>query len=80
MAGAKIEVAGEGKNQQLIVVDVANGSKAWNAHLRKGDIILSVNRVLVKTLEEFKKMVGKNPKQILLNIQRGNTALFVIIR
>ena len=80
LAGAKIEVAGEGKNQHLIVVDVASGSKAWNAHLRKGDIVLSVNRAAVKTLEDFKTMVGKNTKQILLNIQRGNTALFIIIQ
>ena len=80
LAGAIIELEGEDKNQHLVVVGVENGSKAWNAHLRKGDIILSVNRVLVRNLEDFKKMIGKNNKQILLNIQRGNTALFIIIR
>lgn len=80
LAGAIIELKGEGKNQHLVVVDVENGSRAWNAHLRKGDIILSVNRVAVKSLEDFKKMISKSNKQILLNIQRGNTALFVIIR
>ena len=80
LAGAKIELAGEGNNQQLVVVGVENGSKAWQAHLRKGDIILSVNRVAVKSLEDLKKIVSQNNKQILLNIQRGNTALFIIIR
>lgn len=80
LAGAKIELKGEGKSKHLVVADVEHGSRAWNAHLRKGDIILSVNRVAVKTLEDFKKMISKSNKQILLNIQRGNTALFVIIR
>jgi len=80
LAGAKIELAGEGKNQQLVVVDVENGTKAWQAHLREGDIILSVNRVAVNSLEDLKKIVSQNNKQILLNIQRGNTALFIIIR
>lgn len=80
LSGARIEQAGEGKNQHLVVSDVENGSPAWNSHLRKGDIILSVNRIAVKTLEDFKKVIEQNNNQILLNIQRGNTALFVIIR
>ncbi len=80
LAGAEIEQAGEGKKEHLVVVKVKQGSPAWNAALREGDIIISVNRVLVKTIEHFQKVVGKDDKQILLNIQRGRNAMFILIR
>ena len=53
---------------------------AWNAHLREGDIILSVNRRPVSTLEELQRIIDDKDAQILLNIQRGRTALFVLIQ
>jgi len=33
----------------------------------------------VKTLEDFKKVIGNKDSQILLNIQRGRSALFILI-
>lgn len=80
LAGATIEQSKEGKDVNLVVTEVEQGSPAWNASLRKGDIILSVNRRAVKTLEDFKKIVGNKDKQILLNVQRGRSALFILIQ
>ncbi len=80
LAGATIEEKEKNGKSYLTVTEVQQGSAAWNAHLREGDIILSVNRIPVKTLEEFQKVVGDKDAQILLNIQRGRTALFVLIQ
>ena len=80
LAGATIEEKEEAGKSYLAVTEVQEGSAAWNAHLREGDIILSVNRRPVQTLDEFQKIVGDKDAQILLNIQRGRTALFVLIQ
>ncbi len=80
LAGAVIESHEENGNKFLVIANVARGSPAWNARLRKDDLILSVNRAPVKTLADLKKMVKFNDKQILFNVQRGQTALFILIQ
>ena len=80
LAGATIEQSNEGGDVYLLVTEVEQGSPAWNSSLREGDIILSVNRRAVKTLEDFKKIIGSKDRQILLNIQRGRSALFILIQ
>ncbi len=80
LAGAIIESHDEAGNTFLVIADVSRGSIAWNGRLRKGDLILSVNRAPVKTLGDIKKMVKFGDKQILFNVQRGQTALFILIQ
>ena len=79
LAGAVIESHEEG-NKFLVVSEVSRGSAAWNARLRQGDLILSVNRAPVKSLADLKMMVKPGDQQILLNVQRGQTALFILIQ
>ena len=71
LAGATIEEKEKGGKTYLTVTEVQEGSAAWQAHLREGDIILSVNRRPVQSLEDLQKLVGDKDTQILLNIQRG---------
>ena len=80
LAGATIEDHEEGGNKFLVVANVERGSPAWNARLRKGDLILSVNRSPVKTLADLKQLINPSDKQILFNVQRGQTALFILIQ
>jgi S1-C subfamily serine protease len=79
LAGAEIESHDEGGDQYLIVSEVLRGSAAWNARLRKGDLIISVNRAPVKTLSDLKNAVNEGDQQILFNVQRGQTALFILV-
>ena len=80
LAGASIEQMIENGESYLVVTEVEKGSPAWDSSLRQGDIILSVNRRPVKTLDDFRAVVGGKSQQILLNVQRGRTALFILIQ
>lgn len=56
-------------------------SPAWDAGLRGGDIILSVNRFRVQDIDDLQRVVLAGPKdEILLNIQRGKRAYFILLR
>ncbi len=80
LEGAVIQYHNKAGNKYVEITDVARGSPAWNARLRKGDMILSVNRIPVKTLPELKKNIKFSDKQILLNVQRGQIALFILVQ
>ena len=69
-----------GKLEGVLVLDVATDSPAWRAGLRKDDVITSVNRKPVKTAEEFAAAAGESSGSLLLNIRRGDGALFILIR
>ncbi len=69
-----------GRVEGLEVLDVERGSRAWRAGLRRGDVIVSVNRMRVKTLADLKRAVQARRDGLLLNIRRGEGALFIVIR
>jgi serine protease Do/serine protease DegQ len=51
-----------------------------SAGLLQGDIITSVNRKEVNNLQELTEILQNNGKTLLLNIRRGNGALFLYIQ
>lgn len=67
--------------QGVLILEVAQGSPAWRAGLRKGDVVMSVNRRPVTSLDEFSQAVKAVRRGgVLLNLRRGNGALFVLIQ
>lgn len=62
------------------VSNVAEGSPAASIGLRSDDIIVGVNRQRVSDIEELAERIEDADGVIALNIQRGNSNLFVIIR
>ncbi len=62
------------------VTQVANGTAAWKAGLRVGDVILSVNRVEVPDVESFVMLVGQTNGQLLLGVLRGNRTALLLIK
>jgi Do/DeqQ family serine protease len=62
------------------VHEVERGSPGWSAGLRAGDIIVSVNQQPVSSVDDVAKAVKRNQDALLLNIRRGNGALFIVIR
>lgn len=68
-----------GRVQGVMVTGVELNSPAWQAGLRQGDIILSVNRQPVRNVDEFIKLASRSPNRLLLRIQRGDISLFLVL-
>jgi len=68
-----------GQIEGVLVAEVDPGSPAWRAGLRKGDVIVLANRKKIKGLSDLEKAV-KGHRSLLLNIQRGNLALFLYLQ
>jgi len=64
----------------VYVHSVERGSPAWEAGLKKDDFIVSVNRIKVRNFHEFKKALVRSRKGTLINLIRGETALFILIQ
>jgi serine protease Do len=62
----------------VIVTDVDVASAAYSAGLRRGDVIQSVNRRPVATVQEFETAVGRNGTVLLL-VNRGGATRFIAI-
>ena len=67
-----------GRVEGVLVSGVKQGSPAWSAGLRPGDVIVSINRKQVKNVDQMRKVIG-NSDRLLLNIRRGNGALFLYL-
>lgn len=85
LSGAMLAIVEEDGNlrdrlEGIQVVKVEQNSAAWNAGLRKGDIIISANRILVKNFNDLRTAVERSRRGLLLNIQRGDGGLFLLIQ
>ena len=69
-----------GRIEGVAVVEVERGSPAWVAGLRPGDVIVSINRQVVRSIDDVPLAVERSRQRLLLNIVRGDTALFLVIR
>jgi len=68
-----------GRPSGILVSAVEPGSPAWQASLRKNDIILSANRVPLRTLDDFRQ-AAKGHRKLLINLQRGDGAMFILLQ
>lgn len=68
-----------GPSRGIVVKDVQQGSPADQSGLQDGDVITSVNRHPVSTIEAFRKLANKNQSQLLLRVARGNGAMFILL-
>jgi serine protease Do/serine protease DegQ len=69
-----------GRIEAVFVAEVERGSVAWRNGLRPNDVIVSVNRQRVRNLQEMKAGVNKGGRALVLNIQRGNGSVFILIQ
>ena len=68
-----------GQVDGVMVYSVKPGSPAWQAGLRNEDIITSVNRQEVTSVEQLKPLV-RGTDELLLNLVRGRQALFLLLK
>ncbi len=68
-----------GKIEGVVVLESVPGSPAWVAGLRTGDVIVQANHRDVTDLESLRAAI--NPKApLLLNVQRRDGALFILLQ
>ena len=66
--------------QGLIVTAVDQGSRAWQAGFRAGDIIYAVSRRRVRTLAEFQAALRGAERGFAVNLLRGDFSITLLIR
>ena len=59
-----------------MVVQQASGPAAM-AGVQSGDLLISINGIAVKSIEQVRKAVADSSKSVALLIQRGNDKIFV---
>jgi S1-C subfamily serine protease len=70
-----------GKVEGVLIENVQSDSKVAKAGIQAGDIVTSANQKPVKTPAELQAAAkASGDKALLLNIRRGDGAIFVVIR
>jgi len=64
----------------VLVLAVELGSAAWRYGLRKGDVVVAVNRKPVRRLAELEHAVSISGRALMLKIQRGRGSVFILIQ
>ena len=64
----------------MLVENVARSSAAWRAGLRRGDVIVNVNRQDVNNLEQLRAAVPDKDAALLLRINRDGGVFFAVVR
>jgi serine protease DegQ len=64
----------------MLVTKIERNSPAYESGLRSGDIITAVNREAVSSLDDLRAAVRNDDGALLLDVQRGESALFLVIR
>jgi Do/DeqQ family serine protease len=67
------------RGKGVLIAEVEPGSPAWRNGLRKGDLIVSANRQPVESVEQLQQIATRS-QTLLLNLQRGNSALFLYLK
>ncbi len=78
LQGAKLEPKSDGHGIKVVAID--SGSAAQSAGLQVGDVIMSVNRVEVRTLDDLRKAAKASSQRLLLQIARGGAGLFLVLQ
>jgi serine protease Do/serine protease DegQ len=77
-AGAELNNNPDGKGVE--VGEVQKGSTAAYLGLKEGDIITGINRQRIKNIAELRQALKERQGVFALNILRGNTQLYLMIR
>ncbi|HXF16296.1 MAG TPA: Do family serine endopeptidase [Burkholderiales bacterium] len=68
-----------GEPEAVAVLDVAQGSSAYQRGLRAGDVIVAVNRGKVRTAAELATIL-KRPGRVVLSVVRGDYVFGLVLR
>ncbi len=64
----------------VAVSRIGEGSRAYAAGLRSGDIIVEVNRRDLGGARDFSRLVSTHPRQLMLTLLRGGEAYYLLLQ
>ena len=78
--GLMVDEAEQGDG--VIVVDVARGSAAAEAGMRRGDVIVSINRKKISTVGDYQRIMKKVTRgtNLTILVRRGDANIFFALR
>lgn len=74
------EMGNNGDNKGVFVSSVKPNSPAAAIGLKKGDIIVGANQQPVSNIAELRKILENKPTVLALNIQRGDSNLYLLVQ
>ncbi|WP_133631650.1 MULTISPECIES: serine endoprotease DegP [Gammaproteobacteria] len=74
------DMSNKGADKGVVVSDVKANSPAARIGLKKGDVIIGANQQPVKNIAELRKILDSKPNVLALNIQRGDTTLYLLMQ
>jgi serine protease Do/serine protease DegQ len=79
LLGLVVDDTGQGG---VVVVDVGRGSAAADAGIRRGDVIISVNRKKVLNSEEYQRSIQQagHGSSLTILIRRGDASIYFALR
>ena len=74
-------INGDVKGQKGVLIDsIVKNSPASRLSLQEGDLITGVNKTRINNISDLRKIIDSNPSAIALNIIRGDSRLYLILR
>ncbi|MGG7446407.1 serine endoprotease DegP [Kosakonia oryzendophytica] len=74
------EMSNKGKDAGVVVNAVKANTPAAQIGLKKGDVIIGANQQPVKNIAELRKILDGKPSVLALNIQRGDTSIYLLMQ
>lgn len=74
------DMSNKGQEKGVSVDNVKANSPAARIGLKKGDVIIGANQQPIKNVEELRKILDSKPSVLALNIQRGDTSLYLLMQ
>ncbi len=63
----------------VVVSRISAGSQAQRSGLRKGDVIVAVNRRDLRDTDDFQRLAGAGSRQLLLTLLRGQELYYLLL-
>lgn len=80
LQGAEFNNYDEKGVKGVVIAKIEKGSPAEARGLRKGDIIVGVNRLAVENIGQLRKIMESKPSAVALNIFRDGSNFYVIVQ
>ncbi len=80
LTGRQARQLGVSENLRGLVVTAVDPGGEAAGLIRRGDIVIEVNRMRVRSISDFKRALSRGKKgKVLIKIQRGDTRVYLVI-